>query len=320
MNARTLLALGSVNADFQVRIDDTPGSAETLLAHDQRRLSGGKASNAAYIGCTFGCRSVLLACVGDDDLATHALSPLHRAGVDISRVARAEGESTGVSMIMVPPTGKKQIVLATNANDHWPEESIQALQDEIGRTPLPALLSVNYEVPADVVHQAIVMAHHHNIPIVLDPSFPERVEQALLDRITAITPNVAEAKALTGIEVDGPETAARAARRLLDAGVGMACVKLADGGCVLGTGTTLSLIPSCDAEVVDTTGAGDAFTGVLAVALLEGCEPLTAASRAVAAASLAVTAYGSQPSYPARECIEKRVPTLLQHARALDER
>lgn len=318
MQRLTLLSLGSINADFQVRVDEPAGSRETQLAHDLCRLSGGKASNTAFLGARFGHRSLLLGRVGDDELAEQALAPLRQAGVEVDHVGRAAGQSTGVSMIMVPPDAKKNIVLATNANDCWDEAAIDAMIAVIDGCETPACLVLDYEVPARVVNKALEAATRKDIPAVLDPSFPDRVDEELLPKLHAITPNVSEAEGLVGHSLGSMDKLADAARQLQRDGPALVCIKLGDGGCVLAT-TELTLhIPPSEVEPVDTTGAGDAFTGVFAVALLEGLEPPEAAAWGVAAANLAVTGYGSQPAYPDRQQVVELARTLLDKATVLD--
>ncbi|MFI8743330.1 PfkB family carbohydrate kinase [Stutzerimonas zhaodongensis] len=318
MQRLTLLSLGSINADFQVRVDEPAGSRETQLAHDLCRLSGGKASNTAYLGARFGHRSLLLGRVGDDELAEQALDPLRQAGVEVDNVGRAAGQSTGVSMIMVPPDGKKSIVLATNANDCWDDAAIEAMAAAIDGCATPACLVLDYEVPARVVSRALEVAARNKIPAVLDPSFPERLDQALLPTLQAITPNVSEAEGLVGHALDSLDKLADAARQLQRDGPALVCIKLGDGGCVLTTADQTLHIPPGDVEPVDTTGAGDAFTGVFSVALLEGLEPREAAAWGVAAANLAVTGYGSQPAYADRQQVIELAQKLLEKARRLD--
>ena len=315
---RTLLSLGSINADFQVRTHAAPGSTETLLAHDFCRFPGGKAANTAYLGALFGHRSYLFGRVGDDDLAEQALSPLREAGVEVTGVSRAEGQATGVSMIMVPPDGKKQIVLATNANDQWSEAAVDAMQRQIAGISGPACLVVDYEVPAWVVRRAVESARHCDVPVVIDPSFPDRVEDDLLGKLLAITPNLAEAEALLGKQLGSLDKVAEAARHFHSLGVRNVCIKLSDGGCVLVSEGQSMHLPAADVDPVDTTGAGDAFTGVLAISLLEGLDILEAASWAVAAANLAVTGYGSQPAYANRHDVKTMAEQRLQRAKRLD--
>ncbi|SDR90278.1 ribokinase [Halopseudomonas xinjiangensis] len=318
MQQSTLLSLGSINADFQVRIDQAPGSTETLLAHEFRRFAGGKASNTAWLGALFDHESWLLGRVGDDDLAEQALAPLREAGIDVSAVTRAAGQHTGVSMITVPPDAKKHIVLATNANDDWDEEAALAVVKAVEQARLPACLVADCEVPAWVVQRAVEAASRRSIPVVLDPSFPDRVEPNLLGGLLAITPNESEAEGLLGRAIDSLDDAAQAAHELRQAGVRIVCLKLSDGGCLLDAGKGAMHIPAGEAEPVDTTGAGDCFTGVLAIALLEGREPIEAAAWAVAASNAAVTTYGSKPAYPTRDAVAPVVDGLMRKARRVD--
>lgn len=300
-----LISLGSINADFQVRVGGAPGSAETLLAHDFVRLCGGKAANTAYLGSLFGLDSRLLGRVGNDDLARQVLESLRQAGVNIEGISRAQDKATAVSMIIVPPEGKKQIVLAANANHDWDEMAVNDALARIDDAPRHACLVVDCEIDASVAARAIARARHLGMPVVLDPSFPQNVDPAWLDGLTAITPNIEEASVLLGTRVSSLEQATQAAKEFFARGVRIACVKLGDGGAVIAHVEGVFHIPCGDVPVVDSTGAGDAFSGVLAISLLQGFAPLQATCRAVAASDLAVTGYGSQPSYAAAERVDE---------------
>jgi len=315
----TLLSLGSINADFQVRVQAPPGQAETLQAHDFARLSGGKAANTAYLGALFGLDSQLLGRVGDDELAHQALAPLQKAGVNIGGVSRSRRCATAVSMIMVPPDGKKQIVLAGNANEDWDEAATQAVLASIAAAPYPACLVVDYEIPACVADRAIALAISRQVPVVLDPSFADRIDPCRLAGVTAITPNGEEAAQLVDTRIDSPKQAAQAAKTLFARGVGLACIKLGDGGAIMAHDQGVFHIPAGDVSMVDSTGGGDAFTGVLAIALLKGFTPLQAVCWAVVAADLAVTGYGSQPAYAGPQQVgELAARRLLQVSRLND--
>lgn len=312
-----ILSLGSVNADFQVRVDEPIEEGRTLIATDFRRLGGGKAANVAFLAGRLGHRAKLLARVGDDGLAEQALAPLREAGVDLGHVSTAEGHPTAVSMIAVPPDGKKSILLALNANDAWDEPAILDATGAIGKAPDGSILVADYEVPPGLVARAAHAARERGFALVIDPSPADRVDRDVLARAQAVTANPKETQILTGIEVDGVEAACRAARELAGLGTAIVCVKLRDGGCVLAHDGRLDLIPAPEVEPVDSTGAGDAFAGALAVALLEKRPPRDAACFAVAASSLAVTAYGSQPAYPSRARIEALLGTIAGGAHAL---
>ncbi len=318
MTPPVLLSLGSINADFQMRLSRPVGSAETLPAHDFTRLSGGKAANRAYLARRLGHPAQLLGRVGDDDLREQALGALRDAGVDLAGVSVAAGHPTAFSVIAVPPTGKKAILLAGNANESWDDDAAAAAAARIAEAPAGSVLAADYEVPASVVRRAAEAARAKGLLLVLDPSWPERAERDVLAGACAIAPNSGEAEALVGVKATDPASAAEAARQLAKLGPRLAFVKLEDGGCVLAEqGGGVLHIPPVAVKVVDTTGAGDTFTGALAIALLERKSPRDAALFATAASHLAVTAWGSQPAYPDRARIEALLPDLAGGVRDL---
>jgi len=312
-----IISLGSVNADFQVRVDRRPDLNETLMAQDFMKLSGGKAANVAYLARNLGVTASLVAQVGDDDLAEQALEPLRAMQVDLCRVHIVTGKSTGVSMITVPPDGKKGIILAGNANDEWTEGDRPRVTSAITEAPPGSVLVVDYEIAPFIVEGAIATANQHHIPVILDPSPADRVDPSLFPHIDYIVPDAGEAQTLTGMATDSVEQSIQAARQLQSQGVKNVCIKLKDGGCVLVNQAMTLHVPSTPVEVVDATGAGDAFTGALAVAVLEGRPLKEAACFATAASHLAVTQYGSQPAYPTRSQLLPLFEELSHHAHVL---
>lgn len=153
-----ILSLGSVNADFQVRVDRKPGSTTTMLTHDFIHLSGGKAANVAYMANLLGASASIIAHVGDDDLQRQALGPLQEKGIDLSHVQKVDGVTTGFSVIAVPADGKKYIMLSPNANDEWQQEDLEKVESAIREAPEGSLLVVDYEIPSFVVEHAITAA------------------------------------------------------------------------------------------------------------------------------------------------------------------
>jgi ribokinase len=314
-----ILSLGSLNADFQVRLEQKAGTTTTQLARDFRRFSGGKAANVAYIARKLGAEASVLARVGNDDLSQQALGTLSEMGIDLSQVEKVPGVPTGFSLIMVPSDGKKNIVLANNANDAWQEEDGQKVSQTIADAPEGSVLVADYEVPPFIVEAAIRAAHARGFPIVLDPSPADRVDKALLSLIDFLVPDASETESLTGIPATSAEEGKKAAQKLLGEGVRHAVVKLEDGGCVVAHSDTILHVPAFELEVVDTTGAGDAFAGALAVALLEKRSLTDLACFAVAASHAAVTAYGSQPAYPSREQLEAFFNKIRPQVKELHE-
>lgn len=205
MEQPTLLAVGSINMDVQVRTDRWPDPGETLLARDFLMTGGGKAANVAFLARRLGRPARLFGHVGDDVLADQALRSLERAGVDLAGVTRVEGVATALSMIVVRPDGEKAIILAPNANDAWNDDDADAVAAAIGNAPQGSVLVVDLEVPEDVVRRAVEAARRaareHGFRVVLDPSPADRMPDDLYALVDVITPNPSEARTLTGIEI-----------------------------------------------------------------------------------------------------------------------
>ena len=306
---RSLLSLGSINADFQVRVDEAPGRAEFLAGRDLRRLCGGKAANVAVQARRLGHEARLFGRIGDDDLAEQVLGPLRASGVDLRGVRQRRGDGTAVAMVIVPPDGKKRIVAANRANLDFDEADIEAVEHAIAAAEAGSVLVVDYEITPLAVSRAIAAARERGLRVVIDPSLPGAVHKADLARAAALTPNESEALALTGVKGNGPDAILDAAHALARLGPSLVCIKLDDGGCLLLHEKSAWHQRAAPVEVVDTTGAGDAFTAAFAVALLEEQPPLQSAAFAVAASEIAVGGYGAQASYPDRERLETQLRT-----------
>jgi len=301
---RSLLSLGSINADFQVRVDEAPGRAEWLAGRDLRRLCGGKAANVAVQARRLGHEARLFGRIGDDDLAEQVLGPLRASGVDLRGVRQRHGDGTSVAMVIVPPDGRKRIVAANRANLDFDEADIEAVERGIAAAEAGSVLVVDYEITPRAVSRAIAAARERGLRVVIDPSLPGAVDRTDLARATALTPNESEALALTDIKGNGPDAILDAAHALARRGPSLVCIKLDDGGCLLLHEKSAWHQRAAPVEVVDTTGAGDAFTAAFAVALLEEQPPLQSAAFAVAASEIAVGGYGAQTAYPDRERLE----------------
>ena len=305
-----LLSLGSISADFEMRVDRPPGEVETLPARDLLRAGGGKAANVAVLAQRLGCRAQLIGCVGDDDLAGQALDGPRAAGVDIAGVRRTRGHATGLSIVLVPPDGRKHIVATSGANMACREADIHAFVQAVSAADRGDALVVDWEITALAASRAVAAARDSGLRIVVDPSYPDAIDPADLRHVTAIAPNQSEAMILAGLGPGGADALEAAAQAIARMGPQTVCIKLDDGGCLAWHEGAAWHQASAPVDVLDATGAGDAFTGALAVALLEGRPPLDAVAFAVAAAELSVLTYGAQPSYPTRAALEDRLRTV----------
>lgn len=315
MSCAPVLSLGSINADFACRLADQPGSADLLIAEQFGRFSGGKALNRAWLAKRLGHPAFLFGRVGDDDLADQALKAATTSGVNTDGVTVAPGSATGVSMIMVPPSGKKQIVLAENANLQWNEEGRKKIEAAIRSCGPGAVLTLDWEVPADLVEQVLQLATRIDIRVLGDASPAAKVNPSILRLLSAISANHSEAGELAGTDVGSAAQASKAAEALRKRGVGLVCVRLEDGGVIVGEGETFCVVPPWPVDPVDTTGAGDAFAGALAVGMTQGWPALKAAALGNAAASLTTTGFGSQVEALVPQRLFEIADRLVERAR-----
>lgn len=301
---RCVLAIGSINLDLQVKADGWPQQSETLLAREFLCAGGGKAANVAAFAAKLGIPARLVGRVGDDSFAPLALEGLRSLGVDLDGVSPARGP-TGVSMIVVRDDGDKTILLAPNANEQWETDAERAVRAIVERCAKGSCVCVNLEVPKRIVLAALQAARARGLCTVLDPSPADRATDEMFALTTYLVPNPRETQRLTDIEIRNEAEAKRAAKRLLERKVGNVCVKLPDGGAALVSADVCEIAKPAKVKVVDKTGAGDAFAAGLCVAVYEGLQPRAALRTAVAAATFALTRYGSQAAYPTRSELEQ---------------
>jgi ribokinase len=307
----TILSLGSINADLRFEIERPFCDSATSRATGFSQRAGGKAANVACLTHRLGVPTKLLGQVGDDDFATVALGPLMQQGLDLDGVNVAPNSLTGVAIVAVPPDGRKSILSAPNANMEWEASAIEKTIRATEAAADHSVLVADYEVPRRVLEAAFETAEKRAFGIVIDPTFADQIDRGDLRRFRAVTPNQAEAEGLLGLRISDQADAARAAIELNALGVENACVKLSDGGCVLARAGNVSTIRAPAVDVVDTTGAGDAFVAALSVALLERRPPCEAACWGVAAASISVGKKGAQESYPNRPELEQMLASVM---------
>jgi ribokinase len=159
-------------------------------------------------------------------------------------------------------------------------------------------------VPIETVEQAAKIANQNNIPFILDPAPAKPLSDELLSRVDILTPNETEAETLTGIKVTDEKSASKAADALLAKGVKTVIVTLGEKGLLLATQDSKEMISNYKVNPVDSTAAGDAFTGSLAYGLANGKPINDAAVYANAVAAVSVTRYGAQPSMPTTREVE----------------
>ncbi|MEU2719055.1 ribokinase [Streptomyces smyrnaeus] len=326
MHAYDLLVVGSANADLVIGLDRRPGPGETVLGSDLMIHPGGKGANQAAAAARLGARTTLLARVGDDAYGRMLAEAQRDAGAALAGLlvgstdtpgtvgksgtdGAAEGKDapTGVALITVDAAGDNSIVVSPGANARLTPDDVAAARELFEAA---AVVSLQLEIPLETVAAAARAAAEHGARLVLNPSPPARLPEDVLALCDPLVLNEHEARLLLD---DGQSLTADPeewATALLALGPRSVVVTLgAEGALVAGPGvgseTTDGIgmvrVPTPRVRAVDTTGAGDAFTGALGWRLGRGDRLEDAVGYAVRVGALAVTRPGAQESYPGAE-------------------
>lgn len=285
--------VGSANVDTVVTVDRHPGAGETVLGGDARRTPGGKGANQAVAAARAGGADVaLVAAVGSDDGGDLLLGSLAAAGVDVTAVRRVPGP-TGAALIAVTRAGENAIVVAPCANARL---RVDDVAERVVRGADVVLAQL--EVPLDVV-AAAAGARRPGTPLVLNAAPSQPLPDALWQQVDVLVVNEHEAADLAAAGEDRVDPRVLAAR-LLGRVPAVVVTLGAAGALVARRGRDVVAVRGAAVHVVDTTGAGDTFCGVLAAELARGADLVAAVRPAVVAGSLAVTRQGAQESVPGR--------------------
>ncbi len=296
-----ILVIGSSNMDLIVHAPRLPRPGETISEGSFSHAPGGKGANQAVAAARAGGEVTFIGRVGKDSFGAQAFERLTTEGVNVEGVRRSPRRPTGVALIVVGENGENSIAVAPGANATVTAADIHEASPAF---PEAGVLLIQMEIPARAVEAAARKAARQGIPVILNPAPAGRVTDQLLRHVSILTPNEAEAAALTGLSVDGVAGARRAAEQLCRRGPKAVIITLGARGALVWENASGVPMPGHDVEPVDTTAAGDIFNGALAVALGEGRPLVEAARFANAAAAISVTRCGGQASAPKRAEIE----------------
>jgi len=293
-----ITVVGSFAVGLTLRAPRFPVAGETLIGSDFDMGPGGKGSNQAVGAARLGARSHLVAVIGTDLFGEIALELYRREMVDATHVRRTAERNTGVGFITLNAAGENHIVLDMGANHLLTPQDVDSAEDLIATSD--AVLSVLEINPATAGH-AMAMARRHGVLSILNPAPAVALDDALLASVDVLTPNESELRILSGLAPDDPTDTLTLAHRLQARGVRQLVVtRGSQGALVVDAEGQTHQVPGRPVAVVDTTGAGDAFTCALAVALAEKRPLLEAVRFAAAAGALACTRLGVIPALPAR--------------------
>jgi ribokinase len=291
-----VVVLGSANVDVVVQVARIPAPGETVLGTDRAQHPGGKGLNQAVAAARAGASTAFVGSVGRDPEGDLLLETMRIEGIDTEAVTRGD-EPTGTALVVVQESGENSIVVVPGANG----SPTAFPPDDAALFGPRTVFVVQLEIPLPRVLEGVARAHAAGALVLLNAAPARPLPDSLLATVDVLVVNEHEAVALTGSDDPGQ------AARVLAAWVGDVVVTLGAQGAVHVTSDgSRTSEPGRSADVVDTTGAGDAFVGVLAAALATGTGLPQALHRAVAAGSLAVEKRGAVPSMPTYDEIDAR--------------
>jgi ribokinase len=291
-STKPILVIGSLNMDLVARCEHLPRAGQTVFGTDFFTASGGKGANQAVAAARLGARVAMAGCVGDDPFGRDLVAGLRRDGV-ASDAVQAVAHPTGTALITIDAEGANTIVVISGANAACDTGLVDRALAGAGG---PGILLLQHEIPEPTNAHAIRSARAAGWFVVLNPAPARPVLPALLPLIDIVAPNETEAAALTGAS-----DPMQAVRHLVAQGARAALVTLGSKGALYCDASGALHCPAVTVRAIDTTAAGDAYIGALAAAFAEGRSVADGLGYAAAAAGLAVTRLGAQPSLGRRE-------------------
>ena len=295
-----IVVIGSLNMDLSIRVPRIPLPGETISGGNLITFAGGKGANQAAACAHLGCQVTMVGAVGQDDFGQRMKEGLRKIGVNVSFIREEAAIPSGTAMILVDEAGENVIVLSPGANSNV---RIDPVVEEIIHSAKILLLQL--EIQPEIVIQAINIASDAGVPVLLNPAPAIHLPPEIFSKVDFLIPNETEASIMSGVDVVDIASAERAANLLLERGTRNVIITMGANGAFWATAHSTQVIPAMKINPVDTTGAGDAFIGGFAAALVDGKTIESALHIASAAGALAALKVGAQSSLPNRQELEQ---------------
>ena len=305
-----IVVFGSLNMDLLMQVPVLPRPGETVLSPGYVMKPGGKGNNQAMAAARAGAEVMMVGRVGDDDFGRRLIANLKDNGVNAAGVEVCE-EPTGIACICVDPHGLNHITVGCGANAKANASQVPEATLHLGA----ATVLMQMEIPLEQNWALIEHAHQSGALSVLNVAPAAPVPSTVLKHLDVLVANEHEAEPLAGalgVPTGEPVDMARALARAAE----VTCViTLGGGGAVAARGDDLWVVKAMHIDPADTTGAGDAFTGVLAASLDEVVDLPRALQRATVAAGLTCLALGAQESLPTAAAIDANLDRVARPRR-----
>jgi len=292
-----LCVVGSSNIDLTFRTSRLPRPGETLAGSDFHLGQGGKGANQAVAAARLGARVSMVTRVGQDIFGEQIVANYRAQGINTTHVVIDRERPSGVASIIVDDEARNCILVVPGANQGLSPQDVRQAADVL-RTA--NVLLCQLEVPLETIQEAFHLARSAGVRTVLNPAPAAALPDDLLRMTDLCVPNETELEQLTGQPAGTVAQATAAARSLLQRGPRLVIVTLGERGALVVDAQTAQHFPAVPVQALDTSGAGDAFIGGLAVFLAEKVALAEAMRRAHAVAALSVTRLGTQTALPTR--------------------
>jgi len=297
MSDKKILVIGSSNTDMVIKADRLPLPGETVIGGRFFMNPGGKGANQAIAAARLGGKVTLICKTGNDIFGKQSVELFKSEGINTSYLFSDAKKPSGVALITVDANGENCIVVASGANASLSPADIEIARAEVEQSNI---VLMQLEIPIETVEFAAAMASKKGGRVILNPAPARTLSEKLLKSLYMITPNKGEAEMLSGIKVTDWESAKRAADVIRAKGVNIVVVTLGSLGALIAENNKYYQVEAYKVDAVDTTAAGDTFSGALCVALSEGKSIVDSVKFAAKASALTVTKMGAQSSIPHR--------------------
>lgn len=295
-----IIVVGSLNMDLVINTPRVPKLGETIIGSNFITVPGGKGANQAVSAAKLGGNVLMVGCVGNDMFGQTLRENLKSCNINIQNTRVIQNVSTGVAVITVCG-GDNSIILGSGANFKIDCSMIDEIREVIMES---YMVMIQLEIPQKVVEYVIDIAHKNKVKVLLNPAPARQLSDELLCKVDIFTPNESECEIITGIPIKSIEDARSAVNYLQKKGIQNVIITMGKNGVVYNSGEAVIHKMVTKVRVVDTTAAGDSFSGAIAVALSEGKTIDEAVNFGNKVGTLTVMKMGAQISIPTRQEIE----------------
>ena len=297
---KNICVIGSLNMDLVVNVDAMPKPGQTIIGSNFKEVPGGKGANQAVAMARLNGNVTMIGKVGEDGFGQTLINSLKNDKVDTTYIQTTKG-STGVALITVDKNAQNSIVVSPGANFEVKEEDIDNNIKAIENSDIVVL---QLETPLNTIKYALNKAKELNKYTILNPAPAVKLDDEIIKNVDLLTPNETELEIISGVSIETEEDIQKAAQIMIEKGVKELIVTLGSKGSLYINKEKSMFKKAYKVEAVDTTAAGDSYTGALAVALSQDKGIEDAMDFASKVGALSVLKEGAQSSLPTLEDVK----------------